>query len=83
MLSLILKTIEEIAETQKKVTANQKRIIAEIKKNPFITQEELSAILGISTKSIKENMKKLQQNGLMQRIGADKNGRWQAATDDE
>ena len=85
MLSLILSTIEDIIATEKKVTAkvsvkvtaNQKKIIEAIKTNPFITQEELANIVGIARKNIIANMKKLQENGLIKRIGADKNGRWQ------
>ena len=85
MLSLLLKTIEEIIETEKKVTAkvsvkvtvNQQKILDEIKENPFVTQEELAQIIGLSRKSIIQNMKKLQENGLLKRIGADKNGRWE------
>lgn len=88
MLSLILSTIEEIILSEKvtvkvtvKVTANQKKIIEVIKSNPFITQEELVRIVGISRKSIIENMKKLQTNGIIKRIGADKNGHWQVEPD--
>ena len=77
MLSIILKTIEDIIETEKKVTVNQQKIIDEIKKNPYITQGELADIVGITRKSIVANMKKLQEIGLIKRIGADKNGFWQ------
>ncbi len=85
MLSLILNTIEEIIETEKKVTqkvsvkvtANQQKIIDAIKANPYVTQEELADIVGIARKNIIVNMKKLQENGLIKRIGADKNGHWQ------
>lgn len=85
MLSLILNTIEEIIETEKKVTqkvsvkvtVNQQKIINAIKDNSYVTQEELSKIIGITRKSIILNMKKLQTNGLIKRIGADKNGHWQ------
>ena len=85
MLSLLLKTIEEIIETEKKVTAkvsvkvtvNQQKILDVIKENPFVTQEELAQIFGLSRKSIIQNMKKLQENGLLKRVGADKNGRWE------
>ncbi len=87
MLSLILNTIEEIIETEKrvtvkvtqKVTVNQQKILNLIKENPFVTQEELSKNIGIARKSIILNMKKLQNNGLLKRIGADKNGYWQVA----
>ena len=85
MLSLLLKTIEEIIETEKKVTAkvsvkvtvNQQKILDVIKENPFVTQEELAQIIGLSRKSIIQNMKKLQENGLLKRVGADKNGHWE------
>ena len=85
MLSLLLKTIEEIIETEKKVTVkvsvrvtvNQQRILDAIQANPFVTQEELAQIIGLSRKSIIQNMKKLQENGLLKRVGADKNGHWE------
>ena len=85
MLSLLLKTIEEIIETEKKVTVkvsvkvtvNQQKILDVIKENPFVTQEELAQIIGLSRKSIIQNMKKLQDNGLLKRVGADKNGHWE------
>lgn len=85
ILSLLFKTIEEIIETEKKVTVkvsvkvtvNQQKILDVIKENPFVTQEELSQIIGISRKSIIQNMKKLQDSGLLKRVGADKNGRWE------
>ena len=85
MLSLLMKTIEEIIETEKKVTVkvsvkvtvNQQKILDVIKENPFVTQEELAQIIGLSRKSIIQNMKKLQENGLLARVGADKNGHWE------
>lgn len=81
MLSLILNTIEEIIETEKKVTVkvatNQQKIIDTIKKNPYVTQEELADIVGIARKNIITNMKKLQDSGIIKRIGANKNGHWQ------
>ena len=85
MLSLILNTIEEIIESEKKVTqkvavkvtVNQQKIIDAIKENPYVTQEQLADIVGIARKNIIINMKKLQENGLIKRIGADKNGHWQ------
>lgn len=83
--SLISISIEEIIETEKKVTVKvtpkititQKKILEAIENNPNITQEELAEIVGITRKSIISNMKKLQENGLIKRIGADKNGYWQ------
>ncbi|MDD7589275.1 winged helix-turn-helix domain-containing protein [Bullifex porci] len=84
MLSLLLRTIEEIIENEKKVTVkvtqkvtvNQQKILKSIKNNPFITQDELSKVIGLSRKSIIQNMKKMKNNGLIKRVGAAKNGHW-------
>ena len=84
MLQTILNTIKEILETEKKITrkinvkitANQKKILEAIKQNPFVTQEELSQIVGIAKLNINKNMKKLQEQGIIERVGADKNGKW-------
>ncbi len=85
MLGLLEKTIEEIIATENrvnvkvkvKVNANQQKILDELKKNPYATIEELSELVGIAKKNIFNNMKKLQENGLLRRIGADKNGWWE------
>ena len=85
MLSLLLRTIEEIIENEKKVTVkvtqkvtvNQQKILKSIKNNPFITQDELSKVIGLSRKSIIQNMKKMKNNGLIKRVGAAKNGHWE------
>ena len=85
MLSIILKTIKEIIATElkitqkitQKITVNQQKIIDSIKNNPYITQEELAEIVGIARLNIIKNMKKLQEQNIIKRIGADKNGYWQ------
>ena len=53
------------------------QIIDSIKNNPYITQEELAEIVGIARLNIIKNMKKLQEQNIIKRIGADKNGYWQ------
>lgn len=65
-------------ESQKKVTVNQQKIIDIVKENPFVTQAEIAERLNLTRKTIVSNMKKLQTNGLIRRIGADKNGHWEA-----
>lgn len=82
MLNMILTTLQEIRDTEskitlkitQKITLNQKKIIDEIKNNPYITQEELSKNIGIAKVNIVKNMKKLQEAGLVKRVGSDKNG---------
>jgi len=85
MLSVILKTIKDIIASElkntvkitHKITVNQRKIIKAIKNNPHITQDELSEAVGIARLNIIKNMKKLQEQNLIKRIGADKNGYWQ------
>lgn len=80
MLNLLNIEIDNIINRQKvtvKVTVNQKKIIASIKGNPYLTQSELAEIIGITLKSIKSNMKKLQDQGIIRRIGDDKNVFWE------
>ena len=68
------KVTERVTE---KVTENQAIIIREMEKDSFITAVSLAKILGISLRKTKENIKKLQQKGLIRRIGPDKGGYWQ------
>ena len=85
MLGLLEATIEEMISSEKKVTVkvtqkvtvNQQKILELIKQNPHITQEELTEAVGIARKNIINNMKKLQEAGLLVRHGADKNGWWE------
>lgn len=42
-----------------KVNANQQKILAYLKSNPYATMEELSETIGIAKKNIFNNMKKL------------------------
>lgn len=92
MLDLFRNAIDESIKAQEskkvtvkvtaKVTVNQKKIMQAIKKNPHITQEELSEKVGIAVKNIKENMKKMQEQNLIRRVGADKNGHWEVVKDE-
>jgi len=66
-----------IQSVTEKVTENQKKILAQIKLNPFITTEELSKIVGISSRKIKENIAKLKNKDMLKRIGPAKGGHWE------
>ena len=59
-----------------KVTENQRKITEEITKNQYITAAELSKIILISERKIKENLSKLKQKNIIERIGPDKGGYW-------
>lgn len=59
-----------------KLTQTQKDILNLIKENPHITQNEIASKLNIARETVNRNMKKLQQEKIIQRLGADKNGSW-------
>lgn len=62
---------DNVKITQKinlKITVNQQKIINKIKKNPFLTQNELSSIVGIAKLNINKNMKKLQQQNIIRHM---------------
>ena len=59
-----------------KVTENQDKIISLILKNSKITIKELSITLNISPKNVKENLSKLKQKEMLERVGPDKGGYW-------
>lgn len=59
-----------------KFTQTQKDILNLIKENPCITQNEIASKLSIARETVNRNMKKLQQEKIIQRLGADKNGSW-------
>ena len=55
----------------------KKRIIIEIlEKNPEITQNELMEILSLSRKQVQLEMKSVQEDGRLSRIGSNRKGRW-------
>ena len=60
----------------KKVTENQSKILGSINENPNITTLELSKIIGISDRKIKENIKKLRDAGFLIRVGPARGGYW-------
>ena len=52
------------------------KIIELIKKNKKITRQELADIIGKSIDGIDYNIKKLKEEGFIERIGPDKGGYW-------
>jgi len=64
-----------------RVTENQQIIISQMRNNPYITAKELSEVVGISERKIKENIKKLKQKGMLKRMGSAKAGYWKILKD--
>ena len=69
-------SVKENTNAGIKISENMHIILNAIRENPCITQNELAEKIGVSVRSIIRNMKKLQEAGLVRRVGADKNGYW-------
>lgn len=80
MLMCINSSLEKITQktTQKiKLNKSQLKIIELIRENPNITRNELADILNITSDGVKYNLKKLVDNGIIERIGPDNGGYWE------
>lgn len=54
------------------------KILQLLKESPLLTIEELSEKVMVTPRSIERNIKKLQEDGLLKRIGPDKGGYWKS-----
>ncbi len=59
-----------------KLTKNQDFILLALHRDPNLTIPELAEIVGIAGRNIAENLKKLQELGLIERVGSKKGGKW-------
>ena len=68
-------------ENHSKITVNltqvQQKILEAVKENKYVSQSELATQLAITRETINRNMKKLREQGIIKRMGADKNGHWE------
>ena len=64
----------EMEESNQK--SNQK-ILSSIRLNPSITIHELQDVTGLSESGVKKVIRQLKAEGLIQRVGGDKGGRWE------
>jgi ATP-dependent DNA helicase RecG len=71
------KDLEKDLEKDVILSENQKMLLNEIRKNGRITQKELSLIIGINEKNIRNNMNILKNRGIVNRVGPDKGGYWE------
>lgn len=76
-VEFILGVIAETLTTQKNTPkTTQERIVDLIGKNPKITRIVLAGILGISSETVKYHLRKLTEQGYIERIGPARGGRW-------
>ena len=63
--------------SQKTQQKTQQKILNLIKRNPNITTQEMSNLIGIDRSNVWRNMKMMQQQGIIRRVGPDKGGHWE------
>lgn len=59
-----------------KLNKTQIKIIEIMRNNEHCTAEEIATAVGVEKRTIERNIKSLKEKGLIDRDGADKNGRW-------
>lgn len=59
-----------------KLNKTERKILNIIRMNHNITQSEIAKTLEIAEITVKRNTTKLKEKGLIERVGADKNGYW-------
>lgn len=79
MLKMISDTIDEISKITTQEIAQettQEKILKLIKENPNITQNQMATALGLTRDGISYNIKQMKDKGVIERVGATKNGKW-------
>lgn len=75
----VLKVAEGLVGHQEKVNSqkNSQKIVDLIKERPEITTTEMAEHIGISRRSIVNITNKLQEEGIIRRVGPNKGGHWE------
>ena len=76
-VSFIKKNFTAQQESEKSSQKSSQKIIEIIKNNSQITTTEISGMLGITRRAVAKNIAKLQEEGIIKRIGPDKGGHWE------
>ena len=67
--------------TQKNVEKSVEKSVEKVwrlmKQDPYITTKQIADAVGLSTRGIEENIKKLKREGRIRRIGGDNGGHWE------
>lgn len=61
----------------KNCTFEETVILQEMKRNPLVTQKQLSEIIGKSERTIKTRTVEMQEKGLIRREKGKRNGKWE------
>lgn len=58
------------------LSREEAEILDRVKKNPYLTQSQIQREMGISLRSVKRVMSRLQQRGILVREGNNRSGSW-------
>lgn len=77
-IEFILGVIAEVVSpTEQPTLSTQERVLQELRRNPRITRQELSKIVGISADGVKYHLQKLSKAGVIKRTGTTRSGVWE------
>ncbi|MBP5406336.1 Fic family protein [bacterium] len=83
MLEIISKEIDKIIKNQNDEPINEptnepiKLVLDVVRKNPYLSKEMIAAEIGKSRATVTRALAKLQNDGIIRRIGSNKNGHWE------
>lgn len=80
MLRMIRDAVQESSSvSEKRTEKTSEKILRLIGEDPKVTIADLARMTGLTTRSIERNLKVLQAQGLVHRVGPDKGGHWELA----
>lgn len=72
--NIVESIVESIVE---KLPTMRGRILKIVWKNPYASAQSISEEVGIAPRNVQEHLRKLQQQGIIRRVGPDKGGHWE------
>ena len=63
--------------SEKSSKKTRDRIVCEMRENPSVTINDLATMLSISDRAVSKHLKKLQEEDIIKRVGADPGGYWE------
>lgn len=62
---------------ERAAATTQEQLLALLKRNPFLTRQDLALAVGITTDGIKYHLEQLKRSGRLRRTGSTKKGTWE------
>lgn len=75
--TLIEKTSVKSSDDEPLTEKTSVKILSAVSQNPDVTIPQLAQLIDVTSRSIKRNLKRLQEQDRIQRVGPDKGGKWE------